>query len=264
MGIRLLKGRAFGEADAHDSQSVVIVNASFARMAFKGRDPLAQQISFGPPPAPWSQVVGVVADTRDSALAEEPIPETYVPYLQQPSFSMSFVLRTAGSPLALVRPVRATVESVDKNQPLAEAAVLDEVIDDSVAPRRFQMMLLGLFALLALVLAVVGVYGVTNYSCAQRTHEFGIRIALGAERSDVLRIVVRQALKVALTGVGVGIAAALVLTRLLSSLLYGVKPDDPLTFLAVSMILTAVALLAAYLPARRAADIDAAELLRRE
>ena len=264
MGIRLLKGRAFGEADAHDSQSVVIVNESFARMLFKGRDPLGQQISFGPPPAPWSQVVGVVADTRDRALAEEPIPETYVPYLQQPSFSMSFVLRTAGIPQALVRPVRAAVEGVDKNQPLAEAATLDEVIAGSVAPRRFQMILLGLFAMLALVLAAAGIYGVVSYSCSLRMHEFGVRMALGAERRDLLGMIIRQGAQLALIGVSVGLGGALALTRFLSSMLYGIKPTDPLTLLAVSLLLAAVALLASYIPARRATNIDPMTALRYE
>jgi putative ABC transport system permease protein len=264
MRIRLLKGRAFGEGDTNDSQGVVIVNESFVRMAFKTRDPLAQQISFGPPPAPWLQVVGVVADTRDSPLEREPIPEIYVPYLQQPSFSMALVLRTAGSPEALVRPVRAVVEGVDKNQPLAEAATMDEVIARSVAPRRFQMMLLGLFALLALALAAVGIYGVVSYSCSQRVHEFGIRMALGAGRRDLLRLVIRQGAMLALMGVCIGIGGALVLTRFLSSMLYGVKPTDPLTLLGVSLILSAVALLASYIPARRATRVDPMVALRYE
>jgi len=264
MHIRLLKGRAFGEADAHDSEGVVIVNESFARMVFKSRDPLAQQISFGPPPAPWSQVVGVVTDTRDSALEREPIPEIYVPYLQQPSFSMAFVLRTAGSPEVLVKPVRFAVEGVDKNQPLAEAATMDEVIARSVAPRRLQMMLLGLFALLAMVLAAVGIYGVVSYSCSQRVHEFGIRLALGAERRDLLRLVIRQGAMLALLGVGIGMGGALALTRFLSSMLYEVRPTDPPTLLGVSLILAAVALLASYIPARRATKVDPMVALRYE
>jgi len=264
MRIRLLQGRTFADSDAGTAQSVVIVNEAFARMAFKARNPLAQQISFGPPPAPWSEVVGVVADTRDHALAEEPIPEIYVPYLQQPSFSMAFVLRTVGSPQALVRPVRKAVEGIDKNQPLSETTTMDEVIAGLVAPRRFQMVLLGLFALLALVLAAVGIYGVISYSCSQRVHEFGIRLALGAERRDLLRMVIRQGAKLGLVGVCVGIGGALVLTRFLSSMLYGVKPTDPFTLLGVSLILAAVALLASYIPARRATKVDPMVALRYE
>jgi putative ABC transport system permease protein len=264
MRIPLLKGRAFGEADTHGAQGVVIVNESFARMVFKARDPLAQQISFGPPPAPWSDVVGVVADTRDSALEEEPIPEIYVPYLQRSSFSMSIMLRTSPNPQGLVSAVRNAVESVDKNQPLAEEATMDEVIARSVAPRRFQTMLLGLFALLALVLAAVGIYGVVSYSCSQRVHEFGIRVALGAERRDLLQMVIRQGTKITLIGVCVGVGGALALTRFLSGLLYGVKPTDPLTLLGVSLFLTAVALLASYIPARRATKVDPMVALRYE
>jgi putative ABC transport system permease protein len=264
MRIPLLKGRAFSDADAGAAPSVVIVNEAFARMAFKAGDPLAQQISFGPPPAPWSQVVGVVADTRDHALAEEPIPEIYAPYLQQPSFSMALVLRTAARPQGLVSPVRKAVESIDKNQPLSETTTMDEVIAGSVAPHRFQMMLLGLFALLALVLAAVGVYGVVSYSCSLRVHEFGVRMALGAERHDLLGLVIRQGAKLALIGVCVGLGGALLLTRFLSSMLYEVKATDPLTLIVVALILTAVALLASYIPARRATKVDPMTALRYE
>jgi len=262
--ILLLKGRTFSDADAGTAPSVVIVNEAFARMAFEARDPLAQQISFGPPPAPWSEVVGVVADTRDHALAEEPIPEIYVPYLQQPSFSMAFILRTTADPQPLVKTVRGAIESIDKNQPLSDATTMDEVIAGLVAPRRFQMMLLGLFALLALVLAAVGVYGVVSYSCSLRVHEFGVRMALGAERRDLLGLVIRQGARLALIGVFAGLGGALALTRYLSSMLYGIKPTDPLTLLAVSLLLAAVALLASYIPARRATNVDPMVALRYE
>jgi putative ABC transport system permease protein len=262
--ILLLKGRTFSDADAGTAPSVVVVNEAFARMAFEARDPLAQQISFGPPPAPWSEVVGVVADTRDHALAEEPIPEIYVPYLQQPSFSMAFILRTTADPQPLVKTVRGAIESIDKNQPLSDATTMDEVIAGLVAPRRFQMMLLGLFALLALVLAAVGVYGVVSYSCSLRVHEFGVRMALGAERRDLLGLVIRQGARLALIGVFAGLGGALALTRYLSSMLYGIKPADPLTLLAVSLLLAAVALLASYIPARRATNVDPMVALRYE
>jgi len=264
MRIRLVKGRAFAEGDTPHAQGVAIMNESLARMIFKAGDPLGQHISFGPPPAPWTEVVGVVADTRDNALEQEPVPEIYVPYLQLPTFSMAFVLRADASPQALVAPVRKTIEGVDKNQPLSEARTMDEIIASSMAPRRFQVMLLGLFALLALLLAAVGIYGVVNYSCSQRVHEFGIRIALGAERRDLLRVVIRQGVKLAVMGVCIGIGGALVLTRFLSSLLYGVKPTDPLTLVGVSLILTAVALLASYIPARRATKVDPMVALRYE
>jgi predicted permease len=264
MRMRLLKGRTFSDADAGTAPSVVIVNEAFARMAFKAGDPLAQQISFGPPPAAWSAVVGVVADTRDHALAEEPIPEIYVPYLQQPSFSMAFILQTTTDPQALVKTVRGAIESIDKNQPLSEATTMDAVIAGLVAPRRFQMMLLGSFAFLALILAAVGIYGVVSYSCSLRVHEFGVRMALGAERGDLLGLVIRQGAKLALIGVCVGLGGALALTRFLSSMLYSIKPTDPLTLVAVSLLLTAVALLASYVPARRATNADPMSALRYE
>jgi putative ABC transport system permease protein len=153
---------------------------------------------------------------------------------------------------------------MDKNQPLSEATTMDEVIAGQVAPRRFQMMLLGLFALLALILAAVGIYGVVSYSCSLRVHEFGVRMALGAERRDLLRLVIRQGTQLALVGVCVGMGGALVLTRFLSSMLYEIKPTDPLTLIAVALILTAVALLASYIPARRATQVDPMVALRYE
>jgi predicted permease len=264
MRIRLLKGRVFGENDVVGTQGVVIMNEPLAKAVFKGRDPLGQHISFGPPPAPWLAVAGVVSGARNNGLEREPGPEIFVPYLQQPSFSMTFVLRTESQPEMLAGVVREAVESVDANQPLSAAEGMDKVIGNSVAPRRFQMMLLGLFALLASVLAAIGIYGVIICSCSQRTQEFGIRIALGAGRQDVLSMVLRQGIKLALIGVSLGIAGALALTRLLSSLLYGVKPTDPLTFFVVSLVLTVVALIASYIPARRATKVDPMVALRYE
>ncbi len=164
---------------------------------------------------------------------------------------MAFVLRTESSPLMLAGAVRKAVQSIDKNQPLSGATTMDEVIAKSVAPRRFRMLLLGLFALLALLLAVIGVYGVMAYSSTQRTHEFGVRIALGADRQDILKLVVRQGFKLALLGVSIGVGGALRLTRVLSSLLYEVSAHDPLTFSGVAALLMLVALAASYIPARR-------------
>src|SRR2546430_15440876 len=234
MRIRLLKGRTFSASDVAGAQEVVTVNESLARMVFGAHDAIGQDISFGAPSAPWREVVGVVANVREDALEKEPVPEIFVPYLQQPSFSMAFVLRTESSPLILAGAVREAVQSIDKNQPLSGATTMDEVIAKSVAPRRFRMLLLGLFALLALSLAVIGVYGVIAYSSSQRTHEFGVRIALGADRQDILKLVVRQGFKLALLGVSIGVGGALLLTRFLSGLLYEVSPHDPLTFAGVA------------------------------
>ncbi|MGH9403105.1 MAG: ABC transporter permease, partial [Terriglobia bacterium] len=264
MRTRLLKGRFFGEEDAAGAQRVVIMNDTLARILFRDRDPVGQHISFGGSQAAWMEVVGLVSAIRRGALEQEPGPEIFVPYVQQPSFSMTFVLRAESDPHMLAGAVRSAVQQVDKNQPLFDVTTMDEVIASAVAPRRFKMLLLGLFALLALILAAVGIYGVIAYFCSQRTHEFGIRMALGAQRKDVLKLVVGQGLKLTLIGVGAGIISALVLTRFLSSLLYGVKPTDPLTFIAVSLTLAGVALLASYIPARRAAKVDPMVALRHE
>jgi putative ABC transport system permease protein len=264
MRIRLVKGRTFSDRDVASAQEVVIVNESLARMVFGVHDAIGQHINFGGPSAPWKEVVGVVADAREDALEKEPVPEIFVPYLQQPSFSMAFVLRTESNPQMLAGTVREAVQSIDKNQPLSLTTTMDEVIAKSVAPRRFRMLLLGLFALLALLLAVIGVYGVIAYSSTQRTHEFGVRIALGAHRRDILKLVVWQGFRLALVGIIIGVCGSLVLTRFLSSLLYGVSPHDPLTFSGVAALLMLVALAASYIPARRAMKVDPIVALRYE
>ena len=174
------------------------------------------------------------------------------------------MLRTESSPLMLAGSVREAVLSIDKNQPLSDTTTMEEVIAKSVAPRRFRMLLLGLFALLALSLSMIGVYGVIAYSSTQRTHEFGVRIALGADRQDILKLVVRQGFKLALLGVTMGVAGALLLTRFLSSLLYEVSAQDPLTFAGVAALLMLVALAASYIPARRAMKLDPIVALRYE
>jgi putative ABC transport system permease protein len=262
--IPLLEGRDFNDRDVSDAPGVVIVNQSLARQLFGARDPLGQRISFGPPGVPWEEVIGVAADTRNMALGQEPAPEVYSPYLQAPSFGMTFVLRSSFNPQSLAASVRQAVLSVDKNQPLTDVQSMEEILADSLAPPRFKMLLLGIFALLAMGLAVVGIYGVVAYGVTQRRQEIGIRMALGAQRREILKMVVGQGLKLALIGVAAGVAGAFALTRFLSSLLYGVRPTDPLTFVAVSLILAAVALLASYIPARRAAKVDPMVALRCE
>jgi putative ABC transport system permease protein len=264
MRVRLLNGRTFARSDVAGAQRVVILNERLARMMFSSRDPLGQHISFGPPPAAWSAIVGVVADMRQDALEQEPSPEIFVPYLQQPSFTMTFVLRTDFSPEMLAGALRNAIGRIDKDQPVSEMLTMDDVVARSVAPRRFRALLLGLFALLALVLAVIGIYGVIAYSCRQRTYEFGIRMALGAGRKDILKLIIWQGFVLTAIGVGVGVAGAIGLTRYLSSLLYAIKPTDSLTFVVVSAILTAVALFASYIPARRAMRVDPMMALRYE
>jgi len=264
MGIRLLKGRALRASDAAGAPGVVILNETVARMLFGERDPLGQHVSFGPPPTSWMEVVGVVSDTIGSDLAQAPMPEVFTPYLQDPSFMTSFVVRTGGDPATLDSAVRAAVQSVDKDQPLSELTSMDDILAKSVTPQRFRMLLLGLFALLALVLAIVGTYGVMSYSVAQRTHEIGIRTALGAGRADILNLVVSQGFRITLSGVVAGISGALALTRFMANMLYGISATDPFTFVAVALLLSSAALAACYIPARRATKIDPIVALRTE
>ena len=264
LGIPLLKGRTFTDQDAPRGRKLAILNETEVRRAFAGRDPLGSEISLDGPKGPWREVVGVVADTRNYTLERDTWPEIYIPYEQDPSLVMDFVLRTKSDPMALASGMRRAVASVDPNEPLARLETMDEVVEKLVAPSRFKLMLLGSFAILALALGAVGLYGVISYAVTERTHEIGIRIALGAERNDVLRLVMRHGIKLTLAGVGLGIVGALALTRFLASLLYGVKPADPATFVAVSITLVVVALLASYLPARRAARVDPMVALRHE
>jgi putative ABC transport system permease protein len=262
MGIRLLKGRDFSEQDAEGRPSVVIINESFARLAFPNEEPVGKRIGGSVPPQ--LTIVGVVSDVKNLDLDREIWPEMYWPYLQRPSPFMTLVIHSDSDPSNLAAAVRAQVLAVDKNQPVFDIQTMEQLLSASVAPRRFRMLLLGVFAGVALVLAAVGIYGVMAYSVGQRTHEIGVRMALGAMREDVLSLVLGQGLKLTAIGVAIGVVVAPALTRLLSSLLYDVKPTDPLTFIAVSLLLTAVALLASYIPARRATKVDPMVALRYE
>lgn len=264
MRVGLLSGRTFSKTDGAGSHPVVILNEHLAQMIFPGRSPLGQRIGFGPAPAPWCEIVGVVANMRQDALEREPAPELFVPYTQQPTFAMTFTVRTDANFEMVAGAVRGAIASVDKNQPVSEIVAMDDVLRSSVAPRRFRTLLLGLFAALALLLAVIGIYGVMAYSCNQRTYEFGIRVALGARNVDIVKLVLRQGFILTLIGLAVGVFGAVGLTRFLSSFLYGVKSDDPLTFVLVSAILATAVLLASCLPARRAMRIDPMVALRHE
>ncbi|HEY6444653.1 MAG TPA: ABC transporter permease [Candidatus Acidoferrales bacterium] len=267
MGIRLLKGRVFDNRDSADAPRVAILSESFARQAFKGRDSLGQRVDYvepGHPDPAELTVVGVVSDARNSALDQEPLPELFTPDVQHPFFIMTFAVRSKGDPRGLAGGVRQAILSVDKDQPVSELQTMDDLLASSVAPQRFRMLLVGLFALLALALAAVGVYGVMAYSVRQRTHEIGVRIALGAQRRDVMKLLLGEGAFLAVVGAGSGIAGAFCLTRFFSSLLFSVKPTDPVTFLSVSMVLVSVVLLASYIPARRATRVDPMVALRHE
>ena len=269
-GIPLLLGRAIGEGDIEGSPKVGVVNKAFARKYFKDEDAIGRRFGFGG--EKYSSdiaIVGVVGDSTYGSLREAPSPTIYVPYAQNVAhFSYAgkvfFEVRTAGNPEDWITPVRRTVQSLDKNLPLFDVKTQAEQIEEATFQERLFASLTSVFGLLALLLACVGLYGVMAYSVVQRTREIGIRMALGAERGGVPRMVIGRGLKLALIGVVIGVAGALALTRFLSSLLYGVTPTDPLTFISVSLILIAVASLACYIPARRAAKVDPMVALRYE
>jgi putative ABC transport system permease protein len=212
-----------------------------------------------------AEIVGIVGDVRHISLDEESGPESYFSYQQIPSSYMNLVARSrVDDPASLAPGLRQAVAQVDKDQPLSDVKTMEQLLADSLARRRFNMLLLGLFAAVALLLAAVGIFGVMNYSVTQRTHEIGIRMALGAQSRDVLKMIVGQGMILALIGVLIGLAASFALTRLMSSLLYGVTATDPLTFAGVALILSAVALLASFIPARRATRVDPIVALRYE
>jgi len=276
MGIPFLQGRLFTEQDVYTSPWVVIINKTLAKRFFPNENPLGKRLALGGQKNPgqpvtdsrgrplWMEIVGVVADTRNLDLSAETAADVYVPYRQWPMPSPALVVRTAGNPAILTAAIRSEVIAANKNLPPPTIQSVDDILRDTVAQPRYQTLLSSLFGITALILAAVGIYGVTSYAVAQRTHEIGIRMALGAERSDVLKLIIGQGFKLALMGVGTGILGALALTRFFASLLYGVKPTDPLTFVMVSLLLIAVALLACYIPARRATKVDPLVALRYE
>jgi putative ABC transport system permease protein len=266
-GIAVVRGRVPDGRDTADAPLVLAVNQALARRDFPGEDPVGKRISYGigPDGQPiWKEIVGVVADVRSEEPGREAAPEIYASYLQDPFAGMSYVVRTSVEPESLVPGVREAVRAVDRAQPVAEVRTMEQLVGESFAQPRFNSLILGLFACMALVLAAAGIYGVMSYAVTQRTHEIGIRIALGAQGRDVLRLVVGRGMALALAGVGLGLVAALALTRLMASLLYGVSAADPLTYAGVALLLTLVALLASYLPARRATKVDPMIALRYE
>ncbi|HEV2492299.1 MAG TPA: ABC transporter permease [Terriglobia bacterium] len=268
--IPLLAGRSFGEHDTETSEHVVIVNEQLARTYWPGQSPLGKQLRMGSPSgaAPWLTIVGVAGNVLSQGPDGGFHAEVYVPYQQFPWVLSPdhLLVRTAGAvkPASAARAIVQAVHRVDKDQPVVDITTLEQVAREPMAQQRMMMALLGAFAGLALVLAAGGIYGVISYTASQRTHEIGIRMALGAERPDVLRLVVGHGLRLSLVGVGAGLAAALALTRLMSSMLYRVRPTDVVTFATVSVLLAVVALVASYIPARRASNVDPMVALRYE
>ncbi len=273
MKMALHQGRTFDESDKRNSEPVAIVNEAFARRNFEAVGPLGQQLcvgceKYGDPAQ--RRVVGVVNETRQEALDEPPPPTVFIPVTQTAEGmkdvlgSTNFVLRTTGAPLSLSSAIVGEMGQLDPNVPVRHIRSMEQLVDRSVAPQRFNLSLLALFAGIGLLLAAVGIYGVMAYTVSQRTHEIGLRMALGAQARDVLKLVVKQCLTLALVGVGIGLIASFALTRLMKNLLFGVSATDPVTLAAVSLLLVLVALLACYIPARRATRIDPLMALRYE
>src|SRR5437016_10116847 len=261
MSLPLLQGRAFTAADAKSSPPTVIVNQAFAERYWPGENPLGRRLSNDDE---WMTVVGVVGDIRQSGLDQEAAPHVYAPYLQTPLRRSGVLLRTSGEPLSLVAAVRSQVNVIDPDQPIYNIHTMEELIAGSMSGRRLNLMLLTVFAFTALALAGVGIYGVISYAVTQRTREIGIRMALGAQSSDVLKLIVKQGMVPVMIGMALGIAGALALTRVMASLLFGTSATDPLTFALIALLLSGVALLACWIPARRATKVDPMVALRYE
>ena len=266
MGIPLLRGRNFSDADNETAPDVALINSTMARRFWTDGDPIGKRFLWGHPgkDEKWITIVGVVADTKLYGLDNPARLEVYSPYRQLPSADMNLVVRSAMDPASLTSAIRASVVAIDKDQPIFDVHTMQQLVDDSISTRRLTLVLLGIFSALALILAAIGIYGVMAFSVALRTQEIGIRMALGAQQKDVLRLILGQGARIAFFGVAIGLGAAAALARLLSSLLFSVSTSDPITFAAVSVLLLAIALLACYVPARRALRVDPIIALRYE
>jgi predicted permease len=266
MGIPLMKGREFTETDLKDTREVVVINEAMADQFLPGEDPIGKKLQIYPDPARWREIVGVVGDVKLLGLDADTNPAIYVPAAQNPypnAMRNSFLtVRTTGDPNNVVAAIRSEMKSVDSGVPAANVRLLEDIVADSVAPQRLNMWLLVAFAGLAALLAAVGLYGVMAYSVTERTREIGVRMALGAGSTAVLRMVLLDGAKVTAAGVITGVAAAFALTRLMSGMLYQVSATDPLTFTGISALIVCVSLLANYSPARKASRVDPMVALR--
>jgi putative ABC transport system permease protein len=267
MGIGLLRGRLLTQADSAAAPGVAVVNRTFANHYFPGEDALGKQINFRDEQR-WATIVGVVEDTRQAGLESDTRPETDLPYSQTRwrflTATMSLAVRTDQDPISMSRAVEEAIRSVEPEQGVFAVSAMTSVIAQTETDKRFVMWLLALFAGLALVLAASGLFGQMSYAVTRRMHEIGLRIALGAERSDVLKLVLVDGVKLAALGLAIGLAASLTLTRLMASLLYAVKPAAPSVIVGAALLLAAVALLACYIPVRRATAVDPVAALRHE
>ncbi|HXI92465.1 MAG TPA: ABC transporter permease [Blastocatellia bacterium] len=267
LGIRLNAGRPFSDADNNAAPSVVIINETMARSYFPNQNVVGSHIQTGDydPAGKWVTIVGIVDDVKYSGLQEEPQPTMYTPFLQNLWWrSLYLSVRTEGDPLSVVTSAREAVWAIDRDLPVSQIKTMTQLMSESVAAPRTYTLLLGLFGGVAMLLAAIGIYGVIAYAVTQRTREIGIRMALGAQTRDVVKMIVKEGMTLALVGVAIGLAASFALTRVLASLLYGVSATDSLTFLVIALLLASVALLACYLPARRATKVDPMVALRYE
>jgi predicted permease len=268
LGVPLLRGRAFTETDNETAPPVALINARMAQRFWPNEDPTGHRFAWGHPEnnkdIKWITIIGVLSDTKLYGLANPSRLEIYLPFRQEVANDMNLIVRSSADPLRLTAAIRESVAAVDKDQPIFGITTMKDIVDNSESTRHVTFVLLGLFSALALVLAAIGVYGVIAYNVQRRTQELGIRIAFGAQKNDILRLVLKEGTRLTLLGVAIGILAALGLTRLMSALLFGVSPTDPLTFLGVALLLTLVSLAACYIPARRAVNVDPMVALRYE
>jgi putative ABC transport system permease protein len=270
LGAPLLRGRFFTERDDDKAPDVVIINETLAKQYFSGVDAVGRRLKNGGPERPigpnnkWNIIVGVVGDINYSGLDAPPEPVVYYPFRQATTNNQYVVIRTSMNPRSLEPAVKAAVAGLDKDLPVVNVRTMDELMTEAVAPPRFRTVLVSIFAIVGLLLAAIGIYGVMAYAVTERTHELGVRMALGADRGDVLRIVLGEAAWLAAAGVGLGVAGAFGATRLIQNLLFGVTPTDATTFAGIAALLVATAMVASYLPARRATRVDPMVALRYE
>jgi len=271
LGMHLMSGRGFTAQDDQDHPGVAVVNESFVRHYFPNESPFGRHITPGPPGRIWQgkkltsfEIVGVVHDVKSAGLQAPTAPTYYLPAAQAPLQDMAVIVRTTTEPLSIIPELRQAVLAIDPDQPISNISTMEKIVSDSIARPRLNMFLMGLFGALALILASVGIYGLLSYSVTQRTQEMGIRMALGAQVTDVLKLVLRQGMTLALIGEALGLVGAFALTRVMQRLLFGVTPTDATIFISVVGILTTTAVLACYLPARRAAKVDPLVALRYE
>lgn len=263
MRVRQIKGRLFDDHDTKGGLEAVIVDEAVAERFWPNEDPIGKRLKRANSDS-WRTVVGVVSDAKQYSAEKEPPITVYFPFEQYIARNMFLVIRTASDPSAMATSITSEIQALDPDMPVFDVNTMDQRLYDSLASRRFAMLLLGVFALIALALGGIGIYGVMAYSVSQRTHEMGVRLALGAQPGSILRLVVRQALALTALGIAIGLAAALALTRVMSSLLYGINATDGLTFVTTPLVLGIIAVLAAYIPARRAAKLDPMIALRYE